>query len=334
MVRNRLALIACALGAPLAAQVPSAPARADTAPPAGALESPYTVTSAGFPLAGTLTLPRGAHGPVPVAVIIAGSGPTDRDGNSRMGLRTNTYAQLAWALAARGIASFRYDKRGIGASRGNLTVADFALATLDQYAGDVKAIADTLRTDRRFSRVVLLGHSEGASLAVRAVNLGAVPAGVASIAGVGRPFLAVLRSQLQRQLDSATLVQYDTMMTAYLAGRDPNVPAYLASLFAPVNRAFMRSLVAFNAPAEIARLRCPVLIVQGDMDIQVSVEDADLLHRARADAREVVLAGDNHVFKRVTSRDPAAQHAAYSDPTEPIDPAFVAAIADWILGLR
>lgn len=334
MLRDRLMLLACAIGAPLAAQAPTTAARADTAAPAGALEAPYTVISAGFPLAGTLTVPRGAHGAVPVAVIIAGSGPTDRDGNSRMGLRTNTYAQLAWGLAARGIATFRYDKRGIGASRGNLTAADFTKATLDQYAGDVKAIADTLRTDHRFSHVVLLGHSEGTSLAVRAVNLGAVPAGVASIAGVGRPFLTVLRSQLARQIDSAALVHYDTMMTAYLAGQDPNGPAYLASLFAPVNRAFMRSLVAYDAPAEIAHVRCPVLIVQGDMDIQVSVEDADLLHRAKADARELVLAGDNHVFKRVTGRDPAAQQAAYSDPTEPLDPAFVAGIADWILGLR
>jgi pimeloyl-ACP methyl ester carboxylesterase len=334
MVANRIALIAGAVAAPLAAQTPAAPARADTVAPAAAVESPYTIISAGFPLAGTLTLPRGAHGPVPVAVIIAGSGPTDRDGNSRLGLRTNTYAQLAWGLAARGIATVRYDKRGIAASRGNLTVADFAQATLDQYAGDVKTIADTLRTDRRFSRVVLLGHSEGASLAVRAVNLGAAPAGVASIAGIGRPFLAVLRGQLERQLDSATLAQYDTMMTAYLAGRDPAAPAYLASLFAPVNRAFMRSLVAFDAPAELARLRCAVLIVQGDMDIQVSVADADLLHRAKADAREVVLAGDNHVFKRVAAANAAAQQAAYGDPTEPIDPAFVTTIADWMLGLR
>jgi fermentation-respiration switch protein FrsA (DUF1100 family) len=96
----------------------------------------------------------------------------------------------------------------------------------------------------------------------------------------------------------------------------------------------MRSLVAFDAPAEIARVRCAVLIVQGDMDIQVSVEDADLLHRARPDAREVVLAGDNHVFKRVSARNAAAQQAAYGDPTEPIDSVFVAAVADWILGLR
>ncbi|HEY6808903.1 MAG TPA: alpha/beta fold hydrolase [Gemmatimonadales bacterium] len=334
MVTSRVGLILAALTAPLAAQTPAPTARADTVPPASAVESPYVVAAPGIALAGTLTLPRSARGPVPVAVLIAGSGPTDRDGNSRLGIRTNTYAQLAWGLAARGIASLRYDKRGIGASRGTLTAADFARATLDQYAGDVKAIADTLRTDRRFSRVVLVGHSEGASLAVRAANLGAAPAGVVSLAGIGRPFLAVLRGQLARQLDSATLALYDTSMAAYLAGRDPNVPASLGALFAPVNREFMRSLAAFDPPAEIARVTCPVLIVQGDMDIQIAVEDADVLHHARASAREVILPGDNHVFKRVTGRDPAAQRAAYTDLTEPVDPAFVAAVADWILGLR
>src|SRR6058998_1187864 len=85
---------------------------ADTTAPAVAVESPYTIRSGTLELGGTLTLPRGATGRIPVAVIIAGSGPTDRNGNSLMGIRPNSYAQLAWRLVERGIATLRYDKRG------------------------------------------------------------------------------------------------------------------------------------------------------------------------------------------------------------------------------
>src|SRR5438876_11053186 len=90
----------------------------DTTPPAAAVESPYTIRSGALELGGTLTVPRGARGPMPVAVIIAGSGPTDRNGNSLMGIRPNAYAQLAWRLAERGIASLRYDKRGMQGTKG------------------------------------------------------------------------------------------------------------------------------------------------------------------------------------------------------------------------
>src|SRR5467141_4536280 len=104
---------------------------ADTVPPAVAVESPYTIKSGAFELPGTLVVPRDARGRVPIAVIIAGSGPTDRNGNSLMGIRPNSYAQLAWRLAERGIATLRYDKRVLPATKGTvdisrMTLGDFA----------------------------------------------------------------------------------------------------------------------------------------------------------------------------------------------------------------
>ena len=96
--------------------------KADTVPPPVAAESPYTVHSAALELAGTLTMPRNAAGRVPVVVIIAGSGPTDRNGNSMMGIRPNSYAQLAWRLAERGIASLRYDKRVLPPTKGTVDI--------------------------------------------------------------------------------------------------------------------------------------------------------------------------------------------------------------------
>src|SRR5438876_2016044 len=211
---------------------------ADTTAPAVAVESPYTIHSGALELGGTLTLPRAATGRIPVAVIIAGSGPTDRNGNSVMGIRPNSYAQLAWRLAERGIATLRYDKRGMPATQGTF---DITTMTVEDFAADARAAAESLARDARFSRVVLVGHSEGASLALIAARQGAPVAGVVSVSGLGRPLTEVLRAQLSRQLDSATLVRYDTAIKYYLRGGQPaDVPPAVAALFVPVNQSFMR----------------------------------------------------------------------------------------------
>ncbi len=253
--------------------------RADTVPPAAAVEHPYVIHNAGLGMNGTLTLPRDVKERLTVAVIIAGSGPTDRNGNSVMGIRPNAYAQLAWRLAERGIATLRYDKRGLPGTVGTF---DMRVTTLDDFAADARAAPDSLALDRRFARVVLVGHSEGALLAARA---GAPVAGVASVSGMGRPLGPVLREQLARQFDTTTLRRFDVAMAEYLRGETPkDVPAPLASLFVPVNQTFLRSMAAYD-PAEVLRgVRQPVLILQGAMDAQVKVADAERLHAAKPDA--------------------------------------------------
>ena len=307
------------------------PAKADTVPPAAAIESPYTIRSGDLGLAATLTVPRGARGAVPIAVIIAGSGPTDRNGNSVMGIRPNSYAQLAWRLAERGIATLRYDKRGMPGTQG---MFDITRTTVEDFAGDARAAAESLARDPRFSRVVLVGHSEGASLALIAARQGAPVAGVISVSGLGRPLGEVMRDQLSRQFDSATMVRYDTAMKHYLRGEQPgDVPPQLGMLFLPVNQTFMRSLASFDPPAAIRAVRRPVLIVQGETDLQASVADAERLHAARPDARLVMVPGANHVLKHITDRTLAGQMPTYTDPSIPIVPEAVAAIADWILAL-
>jgi pimeloyl-ACP methyl ester carboxylesterase len=305
---------------------------ADTTPPAAAVESAYTIHSGTLGLGGTLTVPRSATERIPVAVIIAGSGPTDRNGNSVMGIRPNSYAQLAWRLAERGIATLRYDKRGMPGTQGTF---DMTTMTLDDFAGDARAAAESLAHDARFSRVILLGHSEGASLALIAARQGAPVAGVVHVSGLGRGVGEVLREQLSRQFDSATLVRYDTAMKHYLLGEQPaDVPPQLAMLFVPVNRTYIRSMVAFDAPAAIRAVRQPVLIVQGATDLQASVADAERLHAARPDAKLVVIPEMNHVLKHDTEPTIAGQMGSYRDPTLPIMGDGVTAIADWILSLK
>jgi fermentation-respiration switch protein FrsA (DUF1100 family) len=305
---------------------------ADTIAPAAAVEAPYTIKSVALELGGTLTMPRDANERVPVVVIIAGSGPTDRNGNSLMGIRPNSYAQLAWRLAERGIASLRYDKRVLPGTKGTV---DIARLTLDSFAADARAAAESLAHDARFSRVLLLGHSEGSALALIAARGGAPVAGVISVSGLGRPLGVVMREQLARQFDSATLVRYDTAMAQYLRGEQPkDVPPALGVLFVPINQTFMRSLAAFDPAAAIRAVRQPVLIVQGGRDLQITVADAERLRGARPDAQLVIVPSANHVLKQTTDTTLVGQLPTYQNPALPIMPEIVNAIAGWILDSR
>ena len=301
----------------------------DTLAPAAAIESPYTIRSSWLELGGTLTTPRGVTKPIPVVVIIAGSGPTDRNGNSMMGIRPNSYAQLAWRLAERGIASLRYDKRVLAATRGSV---DISQLTLEDFAADARAAAESLGRDRRFSKVFLLGHSEGSALALIAARGGPPVSGVVSVSGFGRPLGVVMREQLARQFDRATLVRYDTAMAQYLRGETPrDVPPPLTVLFVPINQHFMKSLMSFDPPGAIRALRQPTLIVQGGQDLQVTVADAERLHGGKPDAQLAVIPQANHVLKQTSATTLAGQLPTYQDPTVPIMPEVVSAIADWIL---
>lgn len=316
---NSLALVLAAL----------VPQMTDTLPPAAVTEAPLTIRSAGLELGGTLTLPPAATRPVPVVVIIAGSGPTDRNGNSIIGIRPNSYAQLAWRLAERGIASLRYDKRVLPATRG---VVDISKLTLADFAADARSAAESLARDNRFSRVVLLGHSEGVSLAQLAARGGPPVSGLILVSGLGRPLTVVIREQLSRQMDSATLVRYDSAMAQYLRGEQPrDVPASLAMLFVPINQAFMRSFATFDPPRAMREVHQPVLIVQGGRDLQVTVQDAELLHSGKTDAQLVVIPLANHVLKQAAETTLAGQMPLYQNPAIAIMPDVVHAIADWIL---
>jgi len=305
---------------------------ADTTAPTAAVETPYTIHSGALELGGTLTVPRATSGKVPLVVIIAGSGPTDRNGNSMMGIRPNSYAQLAWRLAERGIASLRYDKRALPATKGTVDISSLGL---EDFAADARAAAESLARDTRFSRVLLLGHSEGSALALIAARSGPPVSGVISVSGLGRPLGVVMREQLARQFDSATLVRYDTAMAQYLRGETPkDVPPPLAVLFVPMNQHFMKSLATFDPPAAIRAVRQSVLILQGGQDLQVTVADAERLHGAKADAQLVVIPGANHVLKQTSATTLEGQMPTYRDPTIPIMPEVVNAIADWILRQR
>ena len=320
----------------LAAQTSAAPGRIDTVPPRSVIELPFAFQSGTLTLPGTLTIPASYSSQLPVALIVAGSGPTDRNGNSAGPLRaqnnSNLYAILAWQLADAGIASVRYDKRVLGE---NLQKLDIAQTSLDDFIADVIAGARKLVADRRFSKVILIGHSEGAELVLQAVNRGAPASGIVMLSGTGRPIMAVLREQLARQVPPEELVKWDSAFARYIRGEDPgDVHPALKPLLLPVNRRYMQNWVKYDPPAEIARVKVPVLIVQGARDIQVSEADARALQAAQPAAKLVVIPAANHVYRAAVSDDRMAQLRLYTDPTLPIVPELTPAIADWIKRLK
>ena len=308
----------------------------DTVPPKTVIETPFTIQSGTLALPGTLTLPAKYSRKIPVALIVAGSGPTDRNGNSAGALRaqnnSNLYAILAWQLANAGIASVRYDKRVIG---DNLQKVDLPSTSIDDFIADAIAGARKLVADRRFSKVVLIGHSEGAELVLQAVNRGAPAAGIVMMSGAGRPIMPVLREQISKQLPPAEIVKWDSAAARYLRGEDPgDVHPGLRSLLQPTNRKFMQSWVKYDPAAEIARVKVPVLIVQGGRDIQISEADARALKAAQPAAKLVLIPAANHVFRAANTDDRMVQMKLYVDPTIPVVPELTPAIVDWIGKLK
>jgi uncharacterized protein len=305
--------------------------------PAGALAQDGSAIEAAGPLGplrGSLAGPGTAD--APVVLIIPGSGPTDRDGNSPLGVRAGTYRLLAEALAARGVTTIRIDKRGMYGSSG--AVADANAVTVADYAQDVHAWSRSARERTGARCVWLLGHSEGGLIALAAAQRPEGICGLVLVAAPGRRLSDALREQLRANPANAPLLDGAMAAIARLeAGErvDPSgLHPALQGLFAPAVQNFLISLFAQDPAALVGAVRLPVLIVQGGRDIQITEEDARRLASGNAAARLVLLPEVNHVLKRVASDDRAANLATYADPDLPLADGVVEPIADFVRSAR
>ncbi|WP_164962848.1 alpha/beta hydrolase [Rubrivivax sp. JA1026] len=297
--------------------------------PGFAAEEMLQLETATGTLHGTLLRPGDAPQPL-VALIVSGSGPTDRDGNNPMAGHNDALKLVAQALADAGIASLRYDKRGIAASAA--AGADESKLRFDDYVDDAAAWAAQLARDGRFAAVAIVGHSEGATIAALAAAK-APAAGVVAIAGPGEPAAATLRRQLAGKLPPDLAERNEALLAALEAGRlVDEVPPALAALYRPSVQPYLVSWFRQRPADAVAALRVPCLIVQGDTDLQVSLADAQALQSAQPACRLARVAGMNHVLKAVPA-DRARQIASYADPTLPLAPGLAEAVVPFLKGL-
>src|SRR5688572_19539983 len=267
-------------------------------------------------LKGTLTVPAG-KGPFPVALIHAGSGPTDRDGNQPIGVRTDGLKMLAEALAGKGIASLRVDKRLIGESLKHKETD----IRFDHYADDLVAWIGLARKDKRFDRVAVIGHSEGSLVGLVAAGKVKVDAFI-SLCGPGEPLAVTLRSQLKRGLPKETYEASEKVIAELEAGREvKDYPKDLEMLFRPSVQPYLISMFKPDPTRLIAGLDVPVLIVSGAADVQIVPEHGKKLAAANTKARLVTVEKMSHTLKLVEK--PEDQQAGYTDPKRPLTPGLV-----------
>jgi len=294
------------------------------------VERPIVAPGPLAPLAGTLAdAGRGS----PIVLIIPGSGPTDRDGNSPLGIKAAPYRLLAEELAARGISSVRIDKRGMFGSKA--AVANANKVAIADYTADTRAWIATIRRATGAKCVWLLGHSEGGLIALTAAQQPKDICGVITVAAVGRRIGEVLREQLRANPANAPYLDPAfTTIASLEAGKTVNsatLPAPLRTLFADDVQHLLIDLLAEDPAGLAAALKPPLLIVQGDNDIQVTVDDAKALAAAQPKATLAILHGVNHVLKIPPGEDRAANLKAYADPALPIAPEVAEAIAGFVM---
>ncbi|MBQ9147374.1 MAG: alpha/beta hydrolase [Rikenellaceae bacterium] len=288
---------------------------------------PVTLSTDTGDIHGTLSVPDNASRTA--VLIIAGSGPTDRNGNSSVtGIATNTYKMLADSLAAHGYASLRYDKRGIAASAAAAT--DESQLTFDAYIDDAAAWAEWLAADERFDRVVLAGHSEGGLIALVAAKRSDKVVAVVTLAGVGESIDATLRRQLGTQPEPYRS-ECMRIIDELKAGRTVSDPMpELAALFRPSVQPFLISQMRYEPSTEVRTLSQPLLVVQGTTDIQINLNDAIKLSTVNPRTRLAIVSEMNHVLKPCASLDQQAQMMTYINDTLPLAPTLVATIADFL----
>ncbi len=279
-------------------------------------------------LYGTLEIPATTI-PLPVVLFIAGSGPTDRDGNNPV-MKNNALKLLADSLKAHGMASLRYDKRAIGKSQ--TAGSKESELRFEHYINDAAGWIELLQKDKRFSFVTVLGHSEGSLIGMIAAAKAGANAFI-SAAGAGESADLILKRQIEKQAPQFAET-CNFIIDSLKAGHTvQNVNPMLQSLFRPDVQPYLISWFRYDPQAEIARLHVPILIIQGTTDLQTNTADAAMLAKAQEKANLKIISGMNHVLKDAPD-DLQQNFATYNNPDLPINQEMIAAITSFILSLK
>ncbi|SHK21856.1 hypothetical protein SAMN02745181_3456 [Rubritalea squalenifaciens DSM 18772] len=271
-------------------------------------------------LSGTLETPETPT--KSAALFISGSGPTDRDGNSfALPGKNDSLKMLAEGLTKNGIATLRVDKRGIGQS----AAVDEKKLTIHTYVADIRRWMHYLRS-QGYTDLTLIGHSEGALIALLVAEQEKDIARLISISGAGRPAVDIVKEQLKKQLKEETYLQALPALDLLASGKQAkDYPLQLVAFLRPSVQPYLISWFQIDPAVEIAKLDIPILILQGTTDLQITVKESTLLDQAATQGTLEVIQGMNHVLKE-SGGSIQQQLPSYSDPTIPLHKDLLKAI--------
>ena len=272
---------------------------------------------------GTLLAPR--QETVPLAIIINGSGPIDRNGNEMM-TKNNSAKKLAEALAKKGIATFRYDKRTLKAQQLNIDEKDMRF---DDFIDDAKAVIKRFSELPNYSSLYIIGHSQGSLVGMIAAQEKAD--GFISIAGAGQTIDNLIVEQIGRQMPGLEESARTAFNELRANGKVKDYNQGLASLFKKSIQPFMFSWMKYDPQQEIKKLEMPVLIINGDNDLQVNTNEAEKLKAARPDAELIIIENMNHIYRIIDKNDDIANQKSYNEPQRPISNEMIEQISNFIL---
>ena len=257
-------------------------------------------------------------------LIIAGSGPTDRDGNNPV-MKNNSLKMLAEALASKNIASLRYDKRGI-ANSANAAIPQDSLL-FEHLIEDAKSAFNHLKS-LGHDTIFIAGHSQGSLIGMLVATANHAN-GFISIAGPSEP----IHQTIMKQMEAQPAMIQDTVKAIFSeleAGRKvEEINPMLQSIFHPSIQGFLMSYMKYNPCIEIGKLTAPILIIQGNTDIQIAEKDAKKLHENATNSTLKIIDGMNHVLK-MADIDRTKNIATYSQPNLPLANELMPTIIDFI----
>lgn len=281
------------------------------------IEEPILLRAKNCDIQGTLMLPPSGKASR-VVLIVPDAGAVDRNGNQHM-MYNNSLKMYATALAMNNIASVRYDKRGVAASRASCnTDIDFST-----YVSDVKEWIKLLNSDTRFSKVIVAGHSEGALVSLAAVNKGAQVDGYISIAGMGQTFDLILKDRFANESEQVKHIVYDIIDSLKVGKMRRDIPIFLRNTFSVSIQPYLISLMDYDPQNLIKQVHQPILLLQGDTDLQIKVDDVKMLFEAAKKAKMIIIKGMNHLMKECLSMDKKKQFETFIDPSYPLVPQVV-----------
>ncbi len=286
-------------------------------------------------LAGTIALP-GPGGPFPGVLFITGSGQVDRNENLKK-MRINAFYDISHYLAQNGIASLRYDKRGVGQSEGDHWKTGFY-----DHAQDALAALQYLKQQKDFQpeNIFLLGHSEGAFIATRLAGSGAEVAGIILLAGGAQSGEAVLKWQvvqvarglkginrwlikiLRINVSKAQQKQIDKIKRS-------KKNSFRQNLFVKINAIWLREFMAYDPTEDLQRITVPVLAITGSKDIQVDPADLErMAHLVKAPFEHHVIQDITHMLR---IEEGEASISKYKEEIKrPVEPQLLEIVLRWL----